>query len=58
MTTVNFGGSSYDNPEHKEMNINVDTEQKQNVQTKAIGVDKNVQTLIYNPTTTSSNPVV
>ena len=46
------------------MNINVDTEQKQNVQTKAIGVDKNVQTLIYNPitslnnpTTTSSNPV-
>ena len=53
-----------DNPEHKEMNINVDTEQKQNVQTKAIGVDKNVQTLIYNPitslnnpTTTSSNPV-
>ena len=33
-----------DNPEHKEMNINVDTEQKQNVQTKAIGVDKNVQT--------------
>ena len=53
-----------DNPEHKEMNINVDTEQKQNVQTKAVGVDKNVQTLIYNPTislnnptTTSSNPV-
>ena len=53
-----------DNPEHKEQIINVDTEQKQNVQTKAVGVDKNVQTLIYNPitslnnpTTTSSNPV-
>lgn len=53
-----------DNPEHKELNKNVDTEQKQNVQTKPVGVDKNVQTLIYNPstslnnpTTTSSNPV-
>ena len=45
-----------DNPEHKEMNINVDTEQKQNVQTKAVGVDKNVQTLIYNPITSLNNP--
>ena len=45
-----------DNPEHKELNINVDTEPKQNVQTKAVGVDKNVQTLIYNPTTSLNNP--
>lgn len=48
----------------KELSKNVDTEQKQNAQTKPVGVDKNVQTLIYNPvtnlnnpTTTSSNPV-
>ncbi|OJF76949.1 MAG: hypothetical protein BKP49_05115 [Treponema sp. CETP13] len=44
--TESFFSFEYDNdnPEHKELNKNVDTEQKQNVQTKPIGVDKNVQT--------------